>query len=101
MMRLSEFQNGKMGLYNSKIDQDTAKNVKCKILKNNSFRLRKTKFLNKNCYFSKLKFLHFLLYLGQFLSYTGPFYHFGILKASPLSICILMRIITNIENAMK
>ena len=36
-MRLWEFQNGKMDLYSSKIDQDTVKNVKRKILKNNSF----------------------------------------------------------------
>ena len=28
MMRLWEFQNGKMSLYNPKIDQDTARNVK-------------------------------------------------------------------------
>ena len=33
-MRLLEFQNGKMGLCGSKIDQDRAKNVNCKILKN-------------------------------------------------------------------
>ena len=36
-MRLREFQNGKMDLYSSKIDQDTVKNVKREILKNNSF----------------------------------------------------------------
>ena len=45
-----------MGKNSSKIDQDTAKTVKRKILKNNSFReisLRKTQLLNKNCYFSK------------------------------------------------
>ena len=36
-MRLWEFQNGKMGLYCSKIDWDRAKTVKRKILKNNSF----------------------------------------------------------------
>ena len=35
-MRLREFENGKMDLYSSKIDQDTVKNVKRKILKNNS-----------------------------------------------------------------
>ena len=34
MMRLWEFQNGKMGLCGSKIDQDRAKNVNCKILEN-------------------------------------------------------------------
>ena len=37
MMRLREFQNGKMGPYSPKIDQDTAKNVKIQILKNDSF----------------------------------------------------------------
>ena len=36
-MRLRELQNGKMDLYSSKIDQDTVKNVKREILKNNSF----------------------------------------------------------------
>ena len=36
-MRLREFQNGKMDLYSSKIDQDTVKNVKIKILKNFNF----------------------------------------------------------------
>ena len=40
MMRLWEFQNGKMGQYSSKIDRDTAKNVKIQILKNDSFCLK-------------------------------------------------------------
>ena len=91
-MRLREFQNGKMGIYSSKIDQDTEKNVKRKILKNNSFRLKKTQFLNKNCYFSKFYDLHFLPYLGQFLSYISPFYHFGILKVLSLkwhTVCLI------------
>ena len=51
MMRLWEFQNGKMSLYSSKIDQDTAKNVKRKILKNNSFRQEKHNFLTKTVIF--------------------------------------------------
>ena len=38
MIRLWEFQNGKMGLYSPKIDWDTAKNVNDEILKNDSFR---------------------------------------------------------------
>ena len=38
IMRLSEFQNGKMGLSSLKIDWDKAKNVKNEILKNDSFR---------------------------------------------------------------
>ena len=36
-MRLWKFQNDKTGLYSSKIDQDTAKNVKIQILENDSF----------------------------------------------------------------
>ena len=55
-VRLWEFQNGKMGKNSSKIDQDTAKTVKRKILKNNSFCLKVVFFLTKfreNCYFSK------------------------------------------------
>ena len=58
-----------MGKNSSKIGQDTAKTLKREILKNNSFReisLRKTQLLNKNCYFSKFDFLHYLLYLGHF-----------------------------------
>ena len=47
-MILCEFQNGKMSLYCSKIDQDRAKNVKREIL-------------------------HFLLYLGQFLCCMAHF----------------------------
>ena len=34
---LWEFQNGKLGPYSSKIDGDTAKNVKIQILKNYRF----------------------------------------------------------------
>ena len=81
IMRLREFQNGKMGLNSSKIDRDTAKSVKLQILKNSSFCL---KILNENCYISKFYVLHFLLYLGQFFSCINPFYHFGILKVSSL-----------------
>ena len=36
-MRLWKFQNGKLDPYSSKIDQDTAINVKIQILKNDSF----------------------------------------------------------------
>ena len=82
-VRLWEFQNGKMGKNSSKIDQDTAKTVKRKILKNNSFCLKVVFFLTKtvkNGYFLKVYVLLFLLYIGQFLSYFCPFYHFGILK---------------------
>ena len=74
-----------MGLFKPKIDRDTANNVKRKILKNdsfNGFNKEKTQFFNKTRYFSKYGLLRFLLYLGQFLGYVGPFYHFGILKVS-------------------
>ena len=64
MMRLWEFQNGKMGVYRQKIIQDTVKNVKDQILNNRCFHKEKHEFFYKNCYFSKFKFLHFLLYLG-------------------------------------
>ena len=43
-MTLWEFQNGKAGLSSSKINQDTTKNVKAQILKNDSFRLKKDDF---------------------------------------------------------
>ena len=52
-MRLSEFQNGKMGLYSSKIDRDRAKTVKCEFLKNNSFCLEIVFFLTKTVIFQK------------------------------------------------
>ena len=55
--------------------------------------LKKTLILHKNCNFSKFYVLHFLLYLGQFLSYVDPFYHFGILKVWSLSTCMLISII--------
>ena len=61
-----------MGQNSSKIDQDTAKRVKRKILKNNSF-----------------------------LSYFCPFYHFGILKVCSFGICIGKSIILIFENATK
>ena len=74
-----------MGLYSSKIDRDTAKNVKIQILKNDSFLFKNCVFLNENCHFSKFYDLHFLLYFGQFLNYIGPIYHFGILKVSSIT----------------
>ena len=40
--------------------------------------------------------IQYLLYLGQFLGYIGPFYHFRILKISSLSIFILFRIMIKI-----
>ena len=42
MMRLREFQNGKMSVYRQKIDQDTVKNVKDQILKSCSFHKEKS-----------------------------------------------------------
>ena len=44
--------------------------------------------LNKNCYFSTLGFLQDSLYLGHFLAYIDPIYHFGIVKVCTLSIQI-------------
>ena len=101
MMRLWEFQNGKMGVYRQKIDQDTVKIVKILILKNNSFCKKPMIFLYENCNFSKFGLLHFLLYLGQFFAYIHLFYHFGILKVSSLSRCMFISIIISIKNAMK
>ena len=37
MIRLWEFQNGKMGIYRQKINQDTVKNVKDQIFQNLNF----------------------------------------------------------------
>ena len=90
-----------MSQYSPKIDQDTAKNAKIQILENNNFLLKNCVFLNENCHFSKFGFLHFLLYLGQFLGYMGPFYHFGILKVSSLSVFIIFSTMISIKNAMK
>ena len=52
MIRLWEFQNGKMGLYSPKIDWDTAKNVKNENFEKGQLSLRKTQFSNKNWNFS-------------------------------------------------
>ena len=51
IMRLWEFQIGKMGQYNPKIDQDRAKTVKRRILKNYSFRKEKHNFWTKTVIF--------------------------------------------------
>ena len=100
-MRLWEFQNGKMGVYKPKIDWDTANNVKCKILKNDSFNKVKHNFLTKTAIFSKFGFLHFLLYLGQFLGYNIPFYLFGILKVWSLRMINGFSGFFQIRDAMK
>ena len=63
-MRLLEYQNGKMDLYSLKIGKDIAK------MYNTILYLTK----------QKLSFFKKKIYLGQFFSYIGPFYHFGILK---------------------
>ena len=47
MIRLWEFQNGKMGIYRQKINQDTVKNVKDQIFKNSSFHKEKHEFFAK------------------------------------------------------
>ena len=56
MMKLWEFQNGKMGLYRPKINQDAVKNVKDQILKNSSFRKEKPDFFTKTVIFQNLDF---------------------------------------------
>ena len=58
-MRLWEFENGKMGLYSPKIDQDRTNNVKCRILKNDSFNKEKHNFLTKTVIFQNLDFYIF------------------------------------------
>ena len=68
-MRLSGFQNGKMGLYSSKIDRDTAKNVKIQILKNDSFCLKIVFFL------TKLLFSNFYVLQGAPFKFTGSMYY--------------------------
>ena len=57
--------------------------------------LQKSKSLNKNCNFSTFEFLHYSLYLGQFLAYTGIF------KVCTLSIQIDKRHNHSIRNSMK
>ena len=57
----------------------------------------KTSFLNKNSYLSTLGFLQDSLYLGQFLAYFGPLYHFGIVKVCTLSTQIGKSIIIVLE----
>ena len=59
MKRLWEFQNGKMGIYRQKINQDTVKNVKDQILKNNSFHKEKHEFFAKTVIFHNLNFYIF------------------------------------------
>ena len=59
--------------------------------------VQKLCFLNKSCNFSTLGFLQDSLYLGQFLAYIGPLYHFGIVKVCTLSIQIDKRIIIVLE----
>ena len=54
MMRLSEFQKGKLGLFSPKIDRDGANNEKCELLKNGIF--DKVQFLLKNCVFQNFTF---------------------------------------------
>ena len=99
-----EFQNGKMGLHSSKIDQNTAKMLKVKFWKITVFVKKNTIFKQKlQCYFSRFYDLHFL-HLGQFLSYITPFYPFGILKVSSLkwsAVClnVASNIVTMLEKS--
>ena len=79
MMRLWEFQNGKMGVYRQKINQDTVKNVKILILKNISFCKELMFFFMKTAIFQNLIFYLFNCILVNFL----PIYaHFTILEFS-------------------
>ena len=53
------FQNGKMGQYSWKIDQDRVKNVKIHFWKNIGFCLEKHTFLTKTVIFQKFNFYVF------------------------------------------
>ena len=83
---LWKFQNGKVGLYRPKIDQDTRNIVKIRKLRNNSFCSKNIIFEEKLSFF--IGFLQDSLYLGQFLTNIGPLYHFGIVKVCTLGIQI-------------
>ena len=78
-IRLWDFQNGKMSKNSSKIDQYTAKTVKRKILKNNSFCLKVVFFLTKTVIFQKFTFYCFCCILVNF---WAIFAHFTILEFS-------------------
>ena len=62
---------------------------------------QKSRFHNKNLYISKIDVLHYSLYLGQFLDYIDPLYHFGIVKVCTLSMQIDKSIIMVIRNTIK
>ena len=98
---MTVFQNGKVsGPMAQKLTKIEGIMYKFEFLKTTIF-VKKLRFLNKNCNFSKYKFLHYSLYLGQFLSYIGPIYHFGIVKVCTLRILIGKSIIMSMRNAMK
>ena len=67
MMRLWEFQNGKMGPYKQKVNRLTVKNVNNQILKNNSFHKEKPDFFTKTVIFKNLTFYIFYCILVNFL----------------------------------
>ena len=71
-MRLWEFQNGKMGPYSLKTDQDTTKNAKIQILKKWQFSLRKTQFFNKKLLFSKIWIFVFFAVSWSIFGLYGP-----------------------------
>ena len=77
-VRLWEFQNGKMGKNSSKIDQDTAKTVKRKILKNDSF----CSFCSKVVFFlTRTVILQKGMYCRNFWDCFGSFFLFYIIKS--------------------
>ena len=84
--RLWKFQNGKVGLYRPKIDQDIRNIVKIRKLKNYSF-------CSKNIIFEqKLLFFNFGIFTRSLVSW-----YFGIVKVCTLSIQICKRIIKVLE----
>ena len=66
-----------MGLYNPKIDQETAKNVKIQIMKNNNFCLKTVFFLTKNVIFQNFTFYIFAVFWSIFGLYRPilPFWN--------------------------
>ena len=75
---LWQFQNGKVGLYRPKIDQDTRNNVKIRKLKNNSFCSKNIIFEQKLLFFNFGIFTRFLVSWSIFGLYrpTLPFWNY-------------------------
>ena len=75
---LWQFQNGKVGLYRLKIDQDARNNVKIRKLKNNSFCSKNIIFEQKLLFFNFGIFTRFLVSWSIFGLYrpTLPFWNY-------------------------